>query len=150
MGWKIGEILVKKSLLTWIELEQTLAEQKKTGKYTGEILIEKKLVPELFFYQALAEQYHMRFVDLRRIKINEEAVRLIPSELAREHRFFPIECRNADFIIGISNPLAPWPKREIAELTQNQNIQTVLCLASRIEEALDEYYGYPQAAIPAN
>ena len=142
MGWRIGEILVKKKLITWTQLEDTLREQKESGKFTGEILVEKKLVPEFLLFQALAEQYNLKFVDLRRIKVNPEAVKAIPEKMARDFQIFPIECRNDNFILGISNPLAEWPKIQILKLIRNKTIRTVLCLPRHIQDAITEYYEY--------
>lgn len=141
MAWRIGEILVHKKILTWHQLGDALEEQKRTKKLIGEILIEKKLVPAVLFYQALAEQYGMRFVDLSRTKINPEAVKRIPEDLARTHELIPIEICTGSLIVGISNPLAPWPKSELMKHSGMSSVEVVISMPDQINAAIEEHYG---------
>ena len=140
MGWRIGEILVQKKLLTWEELQIILDEQKESKKMIGEILVEKELISNFFLYQALAEQYKLRFVDLEHTHINPKAVEMVPQELSERYRLIPIEIRTGKLILGISNPLNIWPESEIRQLTGMTDIQTVLCLPDQIEKAVREEY----------
>ena len=146
MSWRIGEILIQKKLITWEQLEDALEEQKRTKELTGEILIRKGYISANLLYKALAEQYHMRFVDLKRIKINPKALELIPRSVAEKYSLMPIELQNNTLVIGISNPLNVWPELEIKQLTKIDDIRTVLCLASDIHQAIQESY---QAETPA-
>ena len=140
MAWRIGELLVQKKLITWEQLEEVLEEQKKTKEFTGEILVRKGYISQSLLYKALAEQYQMRFVDLKRIKINPKAVEFIPRSVAEKYSIIPIEMREDVFLIGISNPLNVWPEVELKQITKLNDIRTVLCLPSDIQEAIKENY----------
>lgn len=141
MAWRIGEILVRKKVLTWEQLGEALEEQKRSKRMIGEILIEKKLVPALVFYQTLAEQYSMQFVDLRRMKINPLAVQKISEDLARAHEIIPIEICTGALVVGIANPLDPWPKSELVKHSKMNAVEVVLCMPDQIKAALEEHYG---------
>jgi len=54
---RIGEILVQKNLISVVELEKALAEQRVSGKKLGQILIDKKLISQSQLQRALREQY---------------------------------------------------------------------------------------------
>lgn len=140
MFWRIGEILVQKKLISWEQLEEVLAEQKRTKEFTGEILIRKGYVPAVFLYKALADQYEMRFVDLKRTYINPKAVELLPRSICEKYTLFPIEKGQESLIIGISNPLNTWPEMEIKQLAKIDKIETVLCLPTHIQQAIEEHY----------
>ena len=140
MGWRIGEILVQKKLITWDQLNTILEEQKDSKKLLGEILVEQKLVSIFFLYQALAEQYSLRFVDLDRTHINPKALEMVPREIAERYHLIPIEIRTGKLILGISNPLNIWPESEIKQLTGITDMQTVLCLPDQIEKTATEEY----------
>ncbi len=140
MAWRIGEILVQKKLISWNQLEEVLEEQKKTKEFIGEILIRKGFISSSLFYRALAEQHKLRFVDLKRVKINPKAIELIPRSVAEKYSIMPIEIFNNALVIAISNPLGLWPEAELKELTKLPQIRTVLCLPSGIQQAIQEYY----------
>lgn len=140
MFWRIGEILVQKKLISWEQLEDALAEQKKTKEFTGEVLIRKGYVAPIFLYKALADQYKLRFIDLKRTFINPKAVELIPRSICEKYGIFPIEIGQENLIIGHSNPLNTWPEVEIKQLTKKNVIETVLCLPSHIQLAIEEHY----------
>ena len=41
MNWRIGELLVRKKLISWEQLEEALDEQQRTHELIGEILVKK-------------------------------------------------------------------------------------------------------------
>ena len=140
MFWHIGEILVRKKLITWDQLEDALEEQKRTKEFTGEILVHRKYISRPLLYKNLAEQYNMRFIDLKRTKINSKAIELIPRSVAEKYSLMPIEFRQESLLIGISNPLNIWPEVELKKLTKIEDIRTVLCLPDDIHQTIKEYY----------
>lgn len=146
MAWRIGELLVQKKLITWEQLEEVLEEQKKTKEFTGEILVRKGFISQQLLYKALAEQYQMRFVDLKRIKINTKAVELIPRSVAEKYSIMPLEMREDTLLIAISNPLNVWPEVELKQITRMNDIRTVLCLPSDILDAIKENYSASETA----
>lgn len=146
MFWRIGEILVQKKLISWEQLEEVLAEQKRTKEFTGEILVRKGYIPAIFLYKALAEQYEMRFVDLKRTFINPKAVALIPRSICEKYQLIPVEVSQERLIIGISNPLNTWPEVEVKQLTKMDKIETVLCLPLQIQQAIEENYPKQETA----
>ena len=140
MFWRIGEILLQKKLISWEQLQEALEEQKRTKEFTGEILIRKGYIPPIFFYKALADQYNIRFIDLKRTHINPKAVELIPRSMCEKYGLFPIEVGADNLIIGISNPLTCWPEMELKQFTKINKIETVVCLPTHIQQAIDEHY----------
>jgi hypothetical protein len=79
--WRpLGALLVEKGLLTEGELEQALAEQRRTGRILGEILVGRGYVDGLALARALADQHG---VQLRPRDGDEPAA---PSESAPKPR----------------------------------------------------------------
>lgn len=138
--WRIGEILVRKKLVTWEDLEEALKEQQRNREFIGEILVRKGHVSRSLLYKALADQFHMKFVDLTVTRINTEAVRLVPESIAKKYGILPIEVHDGKLIMGVSDPLKSWPEEEIRKMSKVNAIQKVLCLNSDIQEALREQY----------
>lgn len=140
MAWRIGEILVRKKLITWEQLEEALAEQSVSHKMTGQILIDKGYVTPTLFQMALAEQYELKFVDLRRTRINPKAQEMIPQEMAEKFQIIGLECTPTTLIVGIYNPITNVPEAEIKQLTGRLEVQKVLCLRTQFEEVYEAFY----------
>lgn len=141
MAWRIGEILIQKKWITWEQLQDALGEHQRTKDYTGAILVRKGYISNFLLYRALAEQFHMRFVDLERTRINPKAVERIPRSIAVKYTLMPIELHNNTLQMAITNPLSAWPETELKELAKVQEIRAVLCLPSHVEKAILEHYG---------
>lgn len=140
MTWRIGELLVQKKLISWNQLQEALSEQEKTKELTGQILIRKGYISENLFFKTLADQYEMRFIQLDKVHINPAAVNLIPGSLAKKYKIMPVEINGDALIIATGSPLNTWPQNEIKQLTGLQEIRSVLCLPSEVEETINTYY----------
>ena len=140
MTWHIGEILIQKKLISWEQLEDALAEQRKTKEFTGEILVRKHYISELLLYKALADQHKIRYVALKHTHINPKAVAAIPKSIAEKYTLMPIDIMQNTLTVGIGNPLNIWPESELKELTGFHEIRTVLCLPEDIRQTIKENY----------
>jgi hypothetical protein len=56
IGWKLGELLVERGLLTIPQLESALEQQSRTGERLGAILVARRIVPSAVLTTILAEQ----------------------------------------------------------------------------------------------
>lgn len=141
MTWRIGEILVQRKLISWEELNQGLEEQRKTGEFIGEVLVRRGRISKHLLYQSLAEQFGLRYVDLKRTKINVQALRLLPQSIAQKYELIPIEFFDGKLIVAVSNPLKNWPEEEISRLTKASVVEKVLCLPDELKAAIQNLYG---------
>jgi hypothetical protein len=138
--WHIGEILIRKKLINWEQLEDALNEQKRTHEFVGEVLTRKKYIPKFLLFKALAERHAMPFVDLSHVFIDPRAIERIPKSVAVKYRFVPIEIQEDILVIGISDPCAAWPDAEIAALARVSNIKPVLCTPDAVAVAIGQHY----------
>lgn len=139
--WHIGEILIQKRLIDWKQLEEALAEQRRTREFVGEVLIRKQYVPKFLFFKALAERHAIPFVDLTHIFIDARAVERVPKSVAVRYHLMPIEIQDHTLVVGISNPVKELPDQEIAELAKVQKIKKVLCTPDAVAQAIEVNYG---------
>jgi type IV pilus assembly protein PilB len=140
MVWRIGELLVQKKLISWEQLEDVLQEQQRTQELTGELLVRKRYISQSLLYKTLADQFSMRYVDLRKTKVNPRAIELIPQSIAEKYLLMPIEVSPQTLVIAISSPLNVWPEAELKKMTGMKDIKTVLALPDDIKSAIQEYY----------
>ena len=141
VNWRIGEILVRKKLIDWKQLEEALLEQEKTRESVGEVLVRRKFIPRFLLYKTLAERHAMPFADLSRIRIDEAAIRRVPQSIAQKHGIIPVEIRGRTLVIGIGDPTTAIPLNEIASLAKMDAIHTVLCTPEAVRTATAVHYG---------
>lgn len=145
--WRIGELLIQKKLITWDQLEDALAEQKKTKEFTGSILVRKGYIPIRLLYKTLAEQADMLFIDIKKTIINPKALEKIPYSIASKYQIIPIDLAAAALILGVSNPFHVWPQEDIRSLAGVSEIRTVLCLPNDVNEAIESTYAQIKPAL---
>lgn len=101
---KLGEVLISKGLLTENRLHLALAHQRITGNLLGEALVKLGFVSSVEIARTLAEQAGIPFIDLSEFVISEEAIRLVPKDVAEKTGFIPLRLNDDHIEIGITNP----------------------------------------------
>jgi len=101
---KLGDILIDKGLLTKDRLELALAHQKVTGSLLGETLIKLGFVSSAEIARTLAGQSGVPFIDLAEYNVAEDAIRLVPKDIAEKTGFIPLRLTDGVIEIGVTNP----------------------------------------------
>ena len=101
---RIGDILKAKGLITDKQLDIAFIQHKITGDLIGDVLVKLGFVSAKERAQILAEQSGIEFVDLDEYVITEDALRLIPKDVAQKNEFIPLEVEDGKLSIGITEP----------------------------------------------
>jgi len=136
----VGELLISGGVITKSQLEQALARQRETKKLLGETLIEMGFAGEEDVAGVVAVQYRIPYLPLKQYEVDRELLSLIPQEVARRHRCFPIDKVGSVLTVAMENPL---DERAVGEI-ENESRCKVLCYVSTPSEilaAIDEHYG---------
>lgn len=140
MKRRLGEILFQKGLITKEDVEHALIEQQQTKRPIGEILVEQGKVSEKNMLMALGEQLHIDFVDLKKVEITPDAVKIIPAKLATYYKIMPIERENGTIKVAVNDPFNHWPLDDI-EVNVGYHPKMVLACRDDILEAIRKHYG---------
>ena len=117
---KIGEILQSKNLINENQLHIALIQQKITGELLGDTIVKLGFVSSKELGQALAEQAGVEYIDLAQYPVSEEALKLIPKEVADSTGFIPIEITDGRLSIGVTNPSNIIAVDKVTSITGNQ------------------------------
>lgn len=101
---RLGDLLKAKRLLTDAQLDVAMAQQAITGDLIGDTLVKLGFVSSIEIAQALSEQSGIVFVDLAGYAPSDDALRLVPREIAERTGFLPLSLENGSLTIGITNP----------------------------------------------
>jgi cellulose synthase/poly-beta-1,6-N-acetylglucosamine synthase-like glycosyltransferase len=132
---RIGEILVRRGLITEHDLSYALEVQSRTGSRIGEILYYEALVREGDLAAALADQLRVPLVDLEGMEPSPEALELVPESLQREGRCVPLAVDDEVLYVAITDPLDDGTYEAIRELTELR-IRTYMVIRSDLDALL--------------
>ena len=100
----LGKILEEMKVATAVQIKQALkAQMSDPGKKIGEILVEMKIASAAQITEALARQYNYPFVDLKTLKVNAEAVKVVPRAVCEENSIYPIKANGKSLMIFSGN-----------------------------------------------
>jgi len=141
----IGQILIDQGILTEDQLRIALLEQMKSHLPVGRLLVQLGFVSEATLRDALSEKLGLQSVDLAHIIVDPAALKMLPRELARRYRMFPIalDRQGKKFMVALAdtnNIVAVDQLR--AHLRSDHEIELRLAGDSEIERAIEQYYGH--------
>ena len=141
----IGQILIDQGILTEDQLRIALLEQMKSHLPVGRLLVQLGFVSEATLRDALSEKLGLQSVDLAHIIVDPAALKMLPRDLARRFRMFPVALdRGARrFIVALAdtnNIVAVDQLR--AHLKNDLEVELRIAGDSEIERAIEHYYGH--------
>lgn len=140
MAVRLGELLIKKNLLTQAQLEEALQAQVIFGGKLGTVLIEMGLISEDKLAEVLANLLNIPCAKPGQLqKIPEEVIKIISPELAEKHKVVPVAVNGKKLTLAMANPFDLKSVDEISFRT-GYIIQPVLALEVRLVFALEKYY----------
>src|SRR4051812_45686559 len=101
---RLGELLIEQKVINEAQLNQALAEQKRTGRKLGRVLTDLGIVQEQQLNDALARHLQIPFVDLRQLTLDQATVRLLPEALARRFRALVLQQDKNGVTVGMADP----------------------------------------------
>lgn len=137
---KIGELLKSNGLITDKQLQIALEHQKVTGAILGDLLIKLGFVTATEFARTIALQTGIDFIDLSEVQPHEEALRMVPKEVAEKGGFIPlVVMEEGRLSIGITNPSNIVAVDTVTKLTGKQP-QVFLVDNDHYQETLEKSY----------
>jgi len=102
----IGEILIKKNLITRENLEEALSIQKRSGLRIGQILVSRGFINRLVLSKALADQYQLPHINLRLDQPDPETVKILADDVCRNIGVIPVRFEGDTLFLAITDPAA--------------------------------------------
>ncbi len=129
---KIGHILMDAGLINREQLKQSLQKQSVTGKRIGSILVESGLVSEENMMGALSRQLGVPSVDIRKIQISDDLLKIFPPDFLMKYQIVPIEKSENALRIAMTNPLDLSTINDVEFMTGN-SVEPMIASSSGIE-----------------
>ena len=137
----LGKILEEMKVVTAVQIKAALkAQMSDPGRKIGELLVEAKACGSAQITEALARQYNYPFVDLKTLKVNAEAVKVVPRAVCEENSIFPIKANGKSLMIAMHDPLDLFALDNI-KFILNREIEVALAPKEEIVAAITRAYG---------
>ncbi|MBU1122120.1 MAG: GspE/PulE family protein [Candidatus Omnitrophica bacterium] len=139
---KIGEILIKKGMISSEQLTIALEESKAKGEVIGKTLVRLKFITEDHLLEVLGQQLGLPFSPtLKNIEIKQDVIDAVPVKYVWHYKFMPLKVEGRVLTIAISDPLAIWSMEDL-KLHLGYDIERVLAVEKEILVAIRRYYGF--------
>src|SRR5580698_5369748 len=140
MSSRLGEILVKDSLISGDQLKQALDYQKKNGGRLGTCLVKMGLVSDDDITAVLSRQYGVPSINLKFYEVDPVVIKLVPQETAIRYQIVPLSRVGSTLTIAMTDPTNVFAMDDIKFMT-GFNVEPVVASESAIGEAISRFYG---------
>jgi len=136
---RLGDTLVKQGMITELQLQTALQDQKKKDEKLGQILVSKGLLTRRQLAETLAKMYQLPLVDLSEVEIQESLLSLFPYELLKNYGVMPLSLEENFLTVAIHDPLEIDALQELRYISGYQ-MKPVMADEDQIRHHLDERY----------
>ena len=141
MAEKLGELLIKKNLLTQAQLEAALQAQVIFGGKLGTVLIEMGLITENILAEILGQLINIPCAKPGQLQnIPDNVIKIISPEQAEKHKVMPVSVIGKKLTLAMADPSNLQSIDEISFRT-GYIVLPILALEVRLVFALENYYG---------
>ncbi len=134
----LGQVLLKADVVSQMQLDLALEEQRATGDRLGDIFLRNGLATQEAIAGAVARQQSIRFIRLQDTVLEEGALLLVPEHLARRHRVIPISRSGDSLLVGMVDPTDIVAIDDLRKLT-GKGIEPAIITADDFRRALSQY-----------
>jgi type IV pilus assembly protein PilB len=140
MSVRLGEILLKESLITHEQLQKALEFQRSNGGKLGSCLTKLGFITDDDITGVLSRQYGVPSINLKFYEIDPNVIKLIPQDTAVRYQVIPLSRVGSVLTIAMTDPTNVFAMDDIKFMT-GFNVEPVVASESAIGEAITRFYG---------
>jgi len=140
MSVRLGEILVKESLITQDQLQKALEFQRVNGGKLGSCLTKMGFITDDDITGVLSRQYGVPSINLKYYEIDPNVIRLIPQDTALRYQVVPLSRVGSVLTIAMTDPTNVFAMDDVKFMT-GFNVEPVVASESAISDAISRCYG---------
>jgi type IV pilus assembly protein PilB len=140
MSVRLGEILVKESLITQDQLQKALEFQRVNGGKLGSCLTKMGFITDDDITGVLSRQYGVPSINLKYYEIDANVIRLIPQDTALRYQVVPLSRVGSVLTIAMTDPTNVFAMDDVKFMT-GFNVEPVVASEAAISDAISRFYG---------
>lgn len=139
MTSRVGDLLLRKGLITQEQLQKAQDSLHQTGGLLGSALVKLGYIEETALVNTLSQQYGLPVVQLESLKVEPEVLALVPHDLANKHLLLPLQFNGTVLTVAMADPSNILALNDVKFIT-GYDIQVVLASESELKTSLDKLY----------
>src|SRR5215813_3593966 len=144
MSVRLGEILIKESLITQDQLDKALEFQRSNGGKLGSCLTKMGFITDDDITGVLSRQYGVPSINLKYYEVDASVIKLIPQDTAVRYQIVPLSRVGSTLTIAMTDPTNVFAMDDIKFMT-GFNVEPVVASETAISEAISKFYGEVQS-----
>ncbi|MCK4882901.1 MAG: Flp pilus assembly complex ATPase component TadA [Candidatus Omnitrophica bacterium] len=136
---RLQEILIRDKHISSKDLERALEEQRKSGGELSKILVKLELIDEVALAQVLSEGLGLPPINIDRLKVDLEIIKIIPKETAIKYQIMPVSLMGDHLTLAMADPLNIFVIDNVKVLT-GYTINPIIGLPKDIIRTIEKYY----------
>ncbi len=140
MSVRLGEILIKESLITADQLKSALDYQVAHGGRLGTSLMKLGFITDDEITEVLSRQYGVPSINLKYYEVDPAVIKLIPQDTALRYQIVPLSRVGSTLTIAMTDPTNVFAMDDIKFMT-GFNVEPVVASETSINEAISKFYG---------
>ncbi|RLB08549.1 MAG: type IV-A pilus assembly ATPase PilB, partial [Deltaproteobacteria bacterium] len=136
---RLGELLLRESLISVEQLDKALEDQSTTGSSLGSSLVKLGYISESDLMEFLSRQFGVPAVDPTKLDIDQKIIELIPSQMIQKYLLVPIALKGNTLSIAMADPSNHFIIDDIRFLTR-KNIQVNVATESSIIAVIQQHF----------
>src|SRR5678816_1068454 len=140
MSTRLGELLVKRGLITTVQLDKAIehTDNQENGALSTS-LVELRAFSDAELTAFLQKEYRLPLVDPAAMEVPPEVVRLVPPNLSRRHHLVAISLTGSTLTLAMSDPSNLVAINEVKFLT-GYDVKIAVAATSSVTQAINRLY----------
>jgi len=136
---RLGELLVRETLISLQQLKQAQTDQAKSGRNLSYTLAKLGYISDGEITDFLSAQYRLPAVKLEEYDIEEDVIKLVAKDVCEKHRVMPVSRSGSTLIVAMADPTNLHAIDDIKFLT-GYNVEPVVASETAVQAAIERYY----------
>lgn len=143
----LGQLIMQQTPLTEQQLEDALRQQREEGGRIGEILVRRNLVTEEQMLHALASQLDLPMAtEIKPEECDTELASSVPINFAKQHRLMPIRREGRGVLVAVADPLDVHALDDVRRVL-GAEILPLVAPSAKIVEAINKVYARQEGGV---
>ena len=136
---RLQQILLRDNIIKQEDLDRALQEQKKSGGDLSQVLVRMALISEDDLTHILSEGLGLPPIDISRLKIDPNVVKIIPQDVAVKYQIMPISKMGGNLTLAMADPLNIFVIDDVKALT-GLSITPIIARSTQLAQAIERCY----------
>ena len=135
---KLGELLLKKKLISKEQLQTAIEYQKSLGGKLGNIVVKLGFISDEQLTRELAHHYGMEVTDLANQILPVDLLKVVPRQIIEKHELIPVHVTNSVLTVAMSDP-TDYEALDELQFATGKKIETTIATRDSIKRSIAEF-----------